>query len=57
MELAAQPGGPLGPDGPSPLPPEQRFSLRHRADLLESTCKRACWDLSAVRFRTGDVGI
>ncbi|KAL4439228.1 hypothetical protein ABPG77_004130 [Micractinium sp. CCAP 211/92] len=47
VELAAQPGGPLGPDGPSPLPPEQRFSLSHRADLLESTCKRACWGLSA----------
>ncbi|KAL4428436.1 hypothetical protein ABPG75_002525 [Micractinium tetrahymenae] len=37
VELAAEPGGLLGPGGLFPLSPEQRFSLRHRADLLEGT--------------------
>jgi hypothetical protein len=37
VSVAAEPGGPLAPDGPFPLTPEQRFSLQHWQDLTEST--------------------
>lgn len=43
MELAAEPGGLLGPGGVAPLSPEQRFSLQHRTDLLEGTSEPVCW--------------
>lgn len=35
VELAAEPGGPLGQGGAFPLTRDQRFSLGHRGDLLE----------------------
>lgn len=50
MELAAEPGGLLGPGGVAPLSPEQRFSLQHRTDLLEGTTEEEVQEmLGAVR--------
>lgn len=52
VELAAEPGGPLGEGSAFPISPELRFSLEHRADLLEAASKRldtmCCFERAAL---------
>lgn len=48
MELAAEPGGPLGEGGAFPITQQQRFSLERREELLGETSE------AALQGREGD---